>query len=153
VDNGVQALALSGSDLYVGGVFVNANVGGTTVPANRLAKLNITTGVWSALGTSGGNGLNRHVFALVLKGSDLYVGGWFTMANVGGTPVSANLVAKVDTTTGVWNPLADTGGGNGIPSSEVLAMAFSGTDLFVGGTFSTAGDKKPSQNIARFCAN
>lgn len=55
MNNTVFALALSGSDLYVGGGFGAANEGGTTVSANRVAKFNTTTGVWSAFGTGGGN--------------------------------------------------------------------------------------------------
>ncbi len=84
----VSALALSGSDLYVGGNFTTANFSGTPVNASRVAKLNTTTGVWSALGRDGGNGVNNNVLALALSGSDLYVGGGFISA---GGNISSNL--------------------------------------------------------------
>src|SRR2546423_6746080 len=70
LNNTVQALAVSGSDLYAGGKFTMA--GSSTV--NYIAKWNGTT--WSALGS----GVNGYVRALVVSGTNLYVGGDFTMA-------------------------------------------------------------------------
>jgi len=136
VDDIVLALAVSGNDLYVGGDFTTANVGGATVSANYIAKVNTATGVWSPLGTGGGNGVDFYVLTLVVIGGDLYVGGSFTTANVGGATVSANYIAKVNTATGVWSALG-TGGGNGVDLS-VFALAVIGSDLHVGGIFTTA---------------
>src|SRR5207244_2643803 len=109
------------------------NVNGTDINASYVAKVNTTTGVWSALGTDG-YGVDDYVYALAVMGSDLYVGGSFTMVNLGGTTVSANRVAKVNTMTGVWSKLADMGGGNGV-NGLVFALAVSGSDLFAGGSF------------------
>src|SRR5207244_2479119 len=61
----VNALAVSGSDLYAGGSFTNA--GG--VAATNIAKWNGST--WSALGS----GMNGFVSALAVSGTDLYAGG------------------------------------------------------------------------------
>jgi hypothetical protein len=70
----VEALAVSGSNVYAGGNFTTA--GGS--PANYIAKWDGSS--WSALGSGmGGNGDNW-VWALALSGNDLYAGGWFTMA-------------------------------------------------------------------------
>jgi len=154
---GVYALAANGSDLYVGGLFNTANTGGTTVNANYIAKVNLATGVWSALGNGGGNGLNLiteypAAAALALNGNDLYVAGGFTMANIGGTTVNANSVAKFNTATGNWSALADSGGGNGV-NYLATSLGLTGNDVFVSGLFSTAGDNKPSANIARFHTN
>jgi len=77
----VFALAVSGSDLYAGGVFDTA--GGIT--ANNIAKWDGSS--WSALGS----GADSQVSALAVSGGDLYVGGWFTVA---GGKVSG-YVAKV----------------------------------------------------------
>lgn len=71
-DDHVVALAVSGSDLYVGGGFTT--VGGTTV--DRIAKWNGSN--WSALGS----GMNSWVSTLAVSGNDLYAGGSFT--EVGG---------------------------------------------------------------------
>src|SRR6185503_13558247 len=71
--NGLGALAVSGSDLYVGGQFTTA--GGS--PANYIAKWNGSS--WTALGS----GMNSTVSSLAVFGSDLYAGGAFT--NAGGS--------------------------------------------------------------------
>src|SRR5262249_31012347 len=60
----IGSLALMGSDLYVGGRFTNA--GGVTV--NNVAKWNGSA--WSAVG-----GLNGHVSALAVIGTNLYASG------------------------------------------------------------------------------
>ena len=74
----VAAIAVSGSNLYVGGDFLKAGESG----ASRVAKWNGNT--WSPLGSgvSGGGALGPTpiVLALTILGSDLYVGGYFTVA-------------------------------------------------------------------------
>ena len=65
VNSNVNALAISGSDLYVGGNFTQA--GGLT--ANRVARWNGS--VWSSLGTGSGNGVSNPVTTLAVSGSDL----------------------------------------------------------------------------------
>ena len=97
----LSALAVSGSDLYVGGYFY---VGGRDT---AIAKWNGST--WSTLGSGVGD-LGR-VYALAVSGSNLYVGGRF--ATAGGT--GANNIAKWDGTT--WSAL-----GSGV-DSEVSALA------------------------------
>src|SRR5205823_6515691 len=66
----VRALAVSGSDLYAGGLFTTAGGG----LANNIAKWNGSS--WTALGS----GMNDWVEALAVSGSDLYAGGNFTTA-------------------------------------------------------------------------
>src|SRR5207248_3142618 len=73
--NGPTAMAISGSDVYVGGSISAA--GGLFV--NHLARWNINTGTWSPLGTPPNDGANNAVYALATSGSDVYVGGYFTM--------------------------------------------------------------------------
>src|SRR4029453_19316449 len=76
----VSALAMSGSDLYVGGLFTNAGGG----LASNTAKWDGRS--WSALGS----GIDGSVGALSISGSDVYAGGSFGMA--GGSP--ARSIAK-----------------------------------------------------------
>jgi hypothetical protein len=130
----VRALSVAGSDLFVGGDFTLAtNPGGMTVPVNYVAKWNGS--VWSALGL----GLNNPVQGLAISGSNLYAGGTFNRAtNSGGGTVTALGIAKWDGTN--WSALGSGLGG------QAIALAVSGNDLYVGGTFSTAGGK-PTRNI------
>jgi hypothetical protein len=119
----VSALAVSGSDLYVGGDFTTA--GGSA--ATNIAKWNGSS--WSALGP----GMNHGVSALAVSGSDLYAGGEFTTA--GGS--AATGIAKWDGSS--WSALAS--GVNG----AVSALAVSGSDLYAGGWFTTAGGNAASR--------
>ena len=123
----VSALAVFGSDLYVGGNFRIAG----DVAVNHIARWNGST--WSALG-SGVNGL---VSALAVSGSDLYAGGDFTSAS--GVP--ANHIACWNSST--WSPLS--GGLNG----RVRALAVSSSDLYVGGDFTSAAGA-PANRIAKW---
>jgi len=136
VSGAVRALAPSANSLYVGGSFVEANVGGALVPARGIARVDPDAGTWSAVGSAGGNGVSSDVYTLALSGSVLFVGGAFSQANIGGPSIAANNVARVDLATGIWSALG-TGGGNGV-DGLVTAMAVSGDDLYVGGFFSTA---------------
>jgi len=113
----VNALAVSGTNLYVGGYFRTA--GGS--PATNIARWNGST--WSALGS----GLNGAVYALAVSGTNLYVGGYFTIA--GGSP--ADYIAKWDGST--WSGLGSQ------LTGYVYALAVAGTDLYVGGQFTVAG--------------
>ena len=111
----VWALAVIGSDLYVGGNFTTA--GGNT--ANHIAKWNGSS--WSPLISSNNvNGINGMVSALAVIGTDLYAGGWFTIA--GGIP--AVNIAKWDGTN--WSAL-----GNGLQAAGAInALAAMGNNLY-----------------------
>ncbi|MFZ5821523.1 MAG: S-layer homology domain-containing protein [Chloroflexota bacterium] len=126
---GVWVLAVGGADLFAGGWFTNA----ANIPeADYIAKWDISTQAWSALGSDGaGNGaLNSNVFALVVNGDDLYVGGRFTnAANLG----AADYLARWDGSN--WSAVGDNGSGNGALDNSVSALAISGPDLYVGGNF------------------
>ena len=118
VDWAVEAVAVSGTDLYAGGRFTTA--GG--VAATNIAKWNGSA--WSALGA----GIHGGVFALAVSGTNLYVGGGFTTAG----EVTANRIAR-------WNVSGWSALGSGM-NNPVWALAVSGTNLYVGGGFTTAGE-------------
>jgi LPXTG-site transpeptidase (sortase) family protein len=90
-------------------------------PIFRPAALN---GTWSTLGS----GLNNNVFAITVRGSNIYVGGWFT--NAGGNP-NADYIA-------VWDGSAWSALGSGL-NGEVFVIAVSGSNVYVGGNFTSAG--------------
>jgi len=127
----VNAIAVSGSDVYVGGVFDGA--GG--VPVINIAKWHDGSG-WSALGT--GTGDNGAIYALAVSGSDVYAGGAF-QDNDNGAP---NHIARWNSASG-WSALGQGTDG------KVYAIAVSGSDVYVGGSFAHAGGKDAS-NIARY---
>jgi uncharacterized protein YfaQ (DUF2300 family) len=141
----VNALAVVGNEVYVGGFFTSA--GG--VSANNVARFNTQTNTWSALGTGSSNGVSSvggfaTVYALAVVGNEVYVGGSFTSA--GG--VSANNVARFNTQTNTWSALG-TGSQNGVSGGVVYALAVVGNEVFVGGTFTSAGGVSANR-VARF---
>jgi hypothetical protein len=78
------------------------------------------------------------VTALAVSGSNVYAGGYFTIA--GGNP--ANYIAKWD--GGSWSAL-----GAGMSNSQPLALVASGSDLYAGGYFNGAGGN-PANYIAKW---
>ena len=130
----VFAMTVIGRSLYVGGSFIA--IGG--VSANRIARYDLDTGAWSTLGTVGGNGVNENVTSLAVVGRTLYVGGFFTEANIGGPAVRANRIARYDTVSGTWSGIG-IAGGNGV-NNLVFDMVAIGEDLYVGGNFTVANE-------------
>ncbi len=136
--NNVNALAVSGTDLYVGGYFQRTSDGSVT-NLNNIAKY--IGGVWSALPH---NGLSNQVLALAVSGTDLYVGGDFTQTEDGGV-TNLNYIARYS--GGVWSALAN----NGL-NSHVNTLAVSGTNLYIGGNFTQTADGSVMalHNIAKY---
>ena len=129
----------SGMALYAGGHFTAAGV----VGVSHVAKWDGAS--WSPLDS----GLDGAVRALEVwddgSGPALYAGGDFTSAGA----VSANRIARWDGAS--WSPLA--GGLSGTATPRVRALRFhhdgSGTSLYVGGEFTSAGTRN-AVNIARW---
>ena len=138
----VNALAVSGSDLYVGGAFTDAS----GIPgADNIARWDGSA--WSALGSdaSGEAALDGSVYALAVSGSDLCVGGKFT--NAAGI-ATADHVARWDGSA--WSALGSDGLGDGALDGSVLALAVSGSDLYAGGVFEDAAAIATADFIARW---
>ena len=136
LDRKVHAIAVRGTDVYVGGDFTS--IGG--IAANRIAKWDGHT--WSTLGGGIDNGI---VYAIAVSGNDIYIGGTFTSA--GG--IKVNRIAKWDGHR--WSSL-----GSGVNacrdpycSATVYALAVDGTDICVGGQFTSAG-KVTADGIAKW---
>lgn len=134
ISTDVFALAFDGTSLYVGGAFVT--IGGQT--RNRIAKLSGATGAvdlaWDANLTA-----STRVMAIVLNGSDVYIGGQFTAVN----GQTRNNIAKVEATTGAldmaWDPNVN---------NTVETLALDAGLLYIGGGFSTISGTLRS-NIGR----
>ncbi|MFN0123239.1 MAG: hypothetical protein ACKV2V_22275, partial [Blastocatellia bacterium] len=150
----VKAMALSGTDLYIGGHFETAlNAGGGAVIVNHIVRLDTLTGAWAPVG-GGVAGDYPIVWALAIIGNDVYAGGNFTDAG-SGSPLSANNIARWNAAAGTWHALgAGTGAdGNGVNNS-VYVLGAAGSDVFAGGFFSAVhnntGASVGANNIARW---
>jgi hypothetical protein len=134
----VNALAVASSGvLYAAGDFTNA--GGIAVA--NIARWGGTN--WSALGSGLSNGdFAAWVWTLAISGTNLYAGGFFTEA--GG--VTANCIAR-------WNGATWSALGSGLDDRDYLpqvtALAVSGSDLYVGGAFTQAGNVSAA-HVARW---
>lgn len=140
----VHALAFSGSDLYVGGLFSgNPDLAGPGL--NNIAKY--SGGAWSALAH---NGLNKVVQAFVISGTELYAGGQFTQTFDSGV-TNLNSIARYDLGGGTWSSLAHNGlkGGN---ITAVRSLVIIGNELYAGGRFNASFDSAVLNlnNIARY---
>jgi hypothetical protein len=101
-------------------------------------------------------GVDDRVWGMTRIGDILYVGGSFTQAVApDGTTVPRDHLAAIDVSTGAltsWNPGAD---------GVVYALANDGTNVFVGGDFTTVGgvsrarmaEVDPSGNVLPFVAD
>ena len=124
----VNAIAVVGTDVYVGGDFRDAF---SNVDSDYLVRIDASG--WHSVGT----GLNGPVYALAVLGSDLIVGGDFQ--NAGGNP-AADYIASLNDTG--WHAL--TGG----LDNRVFALAVHETKLYVGGAFTDAGGESAADGVA-----
>jgi hypothetical protein len=133
INGEVEAIAINGDNVYVGGIF--KNVGLVLTAADYIAKWDGTS--WSALGSNGaGDGaLNGGVDAIEVVGDDIYVGGYFTdVNNKGHILPGADHIARWDGTN--WSSLGTADEyGDGPINRGVNAMAAKGGILYVTGDF------------------
>lgn len=125
VNGQVYALAVQGSNIYVGGKF---NMAGDT-PAPNVAKWDGKN--WSALS----NGLDGPVYALAWgRDNVLYAGGNFSRvcssADCSSVGVQANHVAAWNGST--WSPL-----GNGVDGDVYALVLDTSSNLYIGGNFTS----------------
>jgi trimeric autotransporter adhesin len=130
VNDGVEAIAVDETDLYVGGELVDA---GGIPGSNGIARWDGAS--WHALGS----GLHGRALAITVDGTDVYAGGDFT--NAGGNS-DAHYIARWDGAS--WHAL-----GSGL-NDMVLAIAVDGTDVYAGGGFTNAGGNSDADYIARW---
>ena len=133
-DSTVRALAVTNSSLYAGGDFTAYR--GVANSANRLARLDRTTGALDTTFSPGGataNGFDNSVRALdTAGGTALYVGGDFTAYQ--GVAGSANRLAKLNPSSGALDTTFSPAAGNGVDAT-VDGVGFAGTTLLAVGAF------------------
>lgn len=123
----VFAIAVSGTDTYIGGAF--SGVG--SVAASNVARWDGSQ--WSSLGT--GIVPGGVVTSIAVDDSDVYVGGSFSRAG----NVVVNNIARWDGTS--WFALGE-GNSNGIRGDSAVVNAIQAVSghVYVGGNFSDAGN-------------
>lgn len=135
----VNAIAINGGNVYVGGLFTDATGDPT---ADYVARWDGSA--WNALGSNstGSNGaLSDEVFALLFTGSSLYVGGNFENASGIG---AADFVARWG--GGAWHSI----GSSAALGERVYALAKVGEDLYVGGHFTNADGIPEADRVVRW---
>ncbi|HPO14268.1 MAG TPA: BACON domain-containing carbohydrate-binding protein, partial [Candidatus Hydrogenedentes bacterium] len=126
---GVNALAMDGvNTLYVGGTFFE--VGGI-YGVEDIAKWDVTTSTWSALGTGTANAYEVDALAVDTNGI-LYVGGDFVAIG----DVTAHMIAQWNGSQ--WSEVGTSGGLSG--TVYALTVDRSRNILYAGGSFSETGD-------------
>ena len=139
----VRALAVSGSMVYAGGEFTTVCTTAESSCWNGTAQ---TRNYVAAFGTDGAlgtwnPGANGSVWALVVSGSTLYVGGQFT--TLAGQTRNNLAAIGTDGTLTAWNPDAN---------SMVQALAVSGSTVYAGGQFTAVGSQ-PRNRLAAIGAD
>jgi trimeric autotransporter adhesin len=133
----VESVAVSGTDLLVGGSF--ETVGGEE--RNNIAKLDISTGQVDTAFDPDCNGL---IYTLAISGGSLFAGGQYD--SIGGG--SRYLLSKLDTINGQLETDFDANISGG---SYVFSIVPSGSELYVGGSFTEIGGET-RWNIAKINA-
>ena len=154
--NTIRTMALLGTDIYVGGLFEVVYDSTGTKNANHIAKYDTINSTWSLLGTNTAgsltdNGANDEVLTIVILGTDIYVGGYFTRVHDTRGSIIANRIAKYDTINSTWSLVGTTLTGsdtNNGTNSSVNTIAVLGTDIYVGGDFTSVYDSTttPTKN-------
>jgi hypothetical protein len=132
----VVTLGANNANLYAGGNFTKAG----DLIVNHIARWDGDS--WSALGSGLDNGINT----LAVNGTDVYVGGFFSTA--GGAPIGN--IAKWD--GAAWSALGTGVSPPGL-GGIVTAIAFSGSDVYVGGGFTFAGGVATPSGVAKWDGN
>ncbi len=145
-DFSVSALAVSGTDLIVGGGIFNVyNSAANIVRVNAVARWNGTTWtVFNGVAGANKNGVSGYLNTLHASGNNVYLGGAFSQGNnADGTGVSANNIVRWNGTG--WQAFgASTGNtGNGL-DTQVQAILALGNDVYVGGNFQKAYNSSSS---------
>ncbi|MCB0711032.1 MAG: T9SS type A sorting domain-containing protein [Ignavibacteriae bacterium] len=141
INGQVFALTLEGDDMYVGGRFLGAGdlLTGPAKDARNVAHVNVRDKTWTPLG----EGVNKVVWDITVKGEKVYLGGSFDSAGSLRTP---SIVAW-NTTAESWETLGEGLVNDFLPS--VNSLSVDGETLYAGGSFQRSGIDSMS-NIAKW---
>jgi len=129
----INALLLDGDDLYVAGRLEQIGA----VASRGFAKLNIATGVWTAMATNLSLPTTQTIISSICKiGSDIYIGEY------------DGDVWKLS--GGAWTRIGEADDFEPGIFSDVLSMATDGTNLYVGGNFITFEGVAGTAGVAKY---
>lgn len=131
----VNAVVVSGDDVYVGGGFTDA---GGIADADYLARWDGAN--WHAVAP----GLSAQVRSIAISGTNIYVGGNFI--NVGGI-AAADFVARWD--GGAWHALGGTPMMAAV-AGVVRTIVINGTNVYIGGDFTNVSGIATADFVARW---
>ncbi|MBU0744720.1 MAG: hypothetical protein KKE11_05065, partial [Gammaproteobacteria bacterium] len=124
----INALALFGTNLYVGGDF-------QVTPGNFIARYNAASNNWTAMGTDG------YIYTILAHGNFAYIGGNYS------APDPLWHFAKFIDATALWAPSASQ---PSTDTSPIDGLAFAttslGEDVYLGGSFTAF----PGNRIAKW---
>ncbi len=128
--NYVDAVAVHGNDVYVGGGFYPAG----SSNFDGLARWDTLHNQWSGI-----PGASANVYAMALSGDDLYVGGTF----------APNRIRRLNTLDNTWLPMTGGAYGGGYGGIVYAIGPHADGDIYVGGDFTYAGGRE-IYNLARY---
>jgi hypothetical protein len=159
INGGVSVITGSNEKLYVGGGFTSVNNDGIVRNNSRgIAVYNMNTNTWEDA-KLGDIQSGRSVRTIHISGTDMYVGGTFeAYTGSSGSPLPAKRIIKISNYNSTPSySLLGVNTSNGT-NNYVYAIQSSGSDLYVGGLFTTAYDSintsgKTVNYIARWNQN
>ncbi len=146
VTSTVDALAIIGSTLYLGGDFTGiSKVGGASSLRNRLAAIDLT----SLTVTSWNPDADGEIFAMAASGTTLYVGGALTFIGATQRVGAASFNTSAAGALTSWDPeVFDVSTGDVFPG-VVYAVAPLGSAVYFGGRFTHVnGTSTPVQRVS-----
>jgi len=144
----------SNNNVYVGGEFTKIGYNTTTTTGGSANRIAIWNGSWSACGTDNSNGVGGAVYTIKIDpNNNVYVGGSFTTAS------SENQSNFLLNNIAYWNNsnsnkrwfalgTINDATKNGVTNGNVRAIDISGTNIYVGGTFTQVNSSSQLKNLA-----
>lgn len=142
----VNALAVSGDYLYLGGEFYTAYASPSELTVNKIARFNTTSASnsFEGLGNAATKGIQTFsVAALVVSGDYLYIGGNFNTVFASPSNLTVNYITRINTSSAsnTFEALGngtEKGLGDGTIGEGVTSLATDGDYLYIGGYFTVA---------------
>jgi len=137
VDGPVQALALAGDTMYLGGTFTSVNGSLAALKRDRrnLAAVDATTGIARDWDPDADNAVS----ALAVAGDTVFAGGAFGLVNRSTARLRLAAFDALSGTARAWAPSAD---------AQVRSLAVYGSTVFAGGDFANVNGGVPRVGIA-----